>query len=263
MKQFFSLLLAVGMFSSQQTQAQNLTAGPICITNLGDDFVFDSIVSTGNNTYHAEGSSNVYPGGSKAIMDIKLKDGETFGKIRITSINLKPDGCTHYTDSIIDIGDVFISKPAIPQGIWFKSYGTGYGYCDGKAIKPGEGWALYGPCSRVLKGAPKKMHRSEVAFYQQKEETNKKVTVAISPNPSSNFTQISYHLTTASKVNITVYNAMQQPVKVLVNENKAAGNYKIYWNLINASNVKVPTGVYRVVTSINGQLFSSALQVIN
>lgn len=103
--------------------------------------------------------------------------------------------------------------------------------------------------------------------HQKPSLTNKKDTVIVkqeiitkvTPNPVVNSSTISYTLTKISKVNITVYNAMMQPVKVLVNETKNAGNYSVIWNA-NASQIK--PGIYRVVATVDGISTSKMVQVI-
>ena len=82
------------------------------------------------------------------------------------------------------------------------------------------------------------------------------------PNPVNNYTQLKYTVNTSGKVSITVYNAMKQMVKVLVNESKTAGTYSIGWNTLNSSGSKVPNGLYQVVAVAGNEQFTSTMQVV-
>lgn len=59
------------------------------------------------------------------------------------------------------------------------------------------------------------------------------------PNPFNPFTTIEYHVPYLIKVNITVYDLLGSEVKVVVNELKQAGKYKIIFD-----GSKLPSGVY-------------------
>jgi uncharacterized protein (UPF0333 family) len=70
---------------------------------------------------------------------------------------------------------------------------------------------------------------------------------------------VSYSISKAGEVNITVYNSMQQAVKVLVNGYKNAGNYSTVWDT--RSSVLI-SGIYRVVAIVNGKKSATTVQVI-
>jgi hypothetical protein len=59
------------------------------------------------------------------------------------------------------------------------------------------------------------------------------------PNPFNPATTISYDVPRASNVKISVYDIQGKEVQVLVNENKAAGSYRIHWD-----GTKYSSGVY-------------------
>jgi hypothetical protein len=64
------------------------------------------------------------------------------------------------------------------------------------------------------------------------------------PNPFNPSTRIGYALPVAEQVSITIYNALGQRVKTLVNEQKGAGNYAEIWDGRDDSGKDVPVGVY-------------------
>ncbi len=76
--------------------------------------------------------------------------------------------------------------------------------------------------------------------------------VSAYPNPFAGSSTVKYRLTTASSVNITVYDVSGKQVKVLVNQNKQAGTYTAQWNAGNT-----PAGIYFINAVINGELKQS------
>jgi hypothetical protein len=83
--------------------------------------------------------------------------------------------------------------------------------------------------------------------------------IKVSPNPVNSHANISYSVLQSGKVNITVYNSMQQAVKILVNDFKNAGNYTAVWD---AKSSNVNAGTYRVVAVINGKTYATTVQVV-
>ncbi|MEO7393482.1 MAG: DUF4331 family protein [Chitinophagaceae bacterium] len=76
-----------------------------------------------------------------------------------------------------------------------------------------------------------------------------KVFITASPNPTVNNNTIRYHMATAGKINIAVYDATGKMVKVLVNQKQEAGNYTMQWETQNMSN-----GIYFITASTDGSL---------
>ncbi len=64
------------------------------------------------------------------------------------------------------------------------------------------------------------------------------------PNPFNSFTKISYQLSTAGNVELSIYNVLGQKVRSLVNTNQNAGIYKVVWDGTNETGSTVNSGVY-------------------
>jgi len=75
--------------------------------------------------------------------------------------------------------------------------------------------------------------------------------IQVFPNPFDNMTCISYNLATPSEVIIHITDIKGNIVKRLVEDSQAAGNYDIYWDGSNESNIQLSNGVYLVVFKNN------------
>jgi hypothetical protein len=64
------------------------------------------------------------------------------------------------------------------------------------------------------------------------------------PNPFNSSTTISYQLSTAGNVELSIYNVLGQKVRSLVNTNQNAGIYKVVWDGTNETGSTVNSGVY-------------------
>ncbi|MBE9510808.1 MAG: T9SS type A sorting domain-containing protein, partial [Bacteroidetes bacterium] len=64
------------------------------------------------------------------------------------------------------------------------------------------------------------------------------------PNPFNSSTTISYQLSTAGNVELSIYNVLGQKVRSLVNTNQNAGIYKVVWDGTNETGSIVNSGVY-------------------
>ncbi len=64
------------------------------------------------------------------------------------------------------------------------------------------------------------------------------------PNPFNPETTISYSVKNAGPVSINIFNIKGQKIRTLVNEDKAAGNYKVVWKGLDNNNKKVASGIY-------------------
>jgi hypothetical protein len=72
--------------------------------------------------------------------------------------------------------------------------------------------------------------------------------ISVYPNPFKNNAEINYNLVESGSVRLSIYNAVGQVINVLVDENKAAGNYTY-----NLNTSELPSGVYTCELIINGQ----------
>jgi len=64
------------------------------------------------------------------------------------------------------------------------------------------------------------------------------------PNPFNPVTSIEYSIPSKSHVTIEVLNILGRRVAILVDEEKAAGNYRIVWDGVDANGVRVSSGIY-------------------
>ncbi len=80
------------------------------------------------------------------------------------------------------------------------------------------------------------------------------------PNPFNPTTEISYSLKKAGRVTITIYNALGEKVRTLVNEQKAPGSYKVMWDATSDAGVRVPSGVYYCSLHVNN--FKATRQMV-
>ncbi len=64
------------------------------------------------------------------------------------------------------------------------------------------------------------------------------------PNPFNPATTISYDLQEAGHVKVSVYNALGQKIKILVDENQKAGSHRLQWDGTNNGGLIVTSGIY-------------------
>ena len=71
------------------------------------------------------------------------------------------------------------------------------------------------------------------------------------PNPFNPETTISFALTSASHVNLSIYNVLGQEVMVLLDETIPAGTHQVNWNCKNANGESLSSGIYfyRIITN--------------
>ena len=64
------------------------------------------------------------------------------------------------------------------------------------------------------------------------------------PNPFNPTTTINYSVGNNEHIILTIYNALGQKVKTLVNRNQPAGNYSVQWNALDDNNQILSSGIY-------------------
>ena len=74
------------------------------------------------------------------------------------------------------------------------------------------------------------------------------------PNPFNPSTEIHYVLPSASRVQISIYDASGRMVSELVNEDQTKGDHGVHWNGRDARGATVGSGVYFVKLNANGEV---------
>ena len=64
------------------------------------------------------------------------------------------------------------------------------------------------------------------------------------PNPFNNRTRIAYRLAASGPVRLSIYNALGQPVRTLVDGSQAAGEHRVGWDARDGQGAEVSSGVY-------------------
>jgi len=82
------------------------------------------------------------------------------------------------------------------------------------------------------------------------------------PNPFNSNTQVDYELLTDMNVIFQVYNIKGQLVRSLVNEFQTPGKKSILWNGKNDLQERVSSGIYFLVASINEQIQSKKMVLV-
>lgn len=176
------------------------------------------------------------------------------GTMELHAVNPMGDNCNSgYTDSFTYVGK---GKNGIQGTGIFGGKGTWKSYCAGSVISMGD-WCLIS-CryyKNQQKLSPANLGNTPVGVESG-------ISLKVSPNPVNNRANISYTLQKKSNVNITIYNYMMQPVKMLVNASNAAGSYSIPWDGRYANGMQANAGLYKVVAIVNGKAYSTTLQVV-
>lgn len=80
------------------------------------------------------------------------------------------------------------------------------------------------------------------------------------PNPFNPETEIRYTLPADGTVKLTIYNALGQSIRTLVNEHQRTGEYAVTWNATNDTGQPVADGLYFYrITTPNGDLIRKML----
>jgi len=216
--------------------------------NASNSVCFNDGFYNWNITYTDQGAGNYSVTGSLNV------DGNTWtvwgagnfvghaGTVELHAHNPNPDGCVSYSDSFTYWGNAQIVGNG--PNTTFTGSGNWTSYCFGGVLFTGY-WAANGPCNSSLKSQPNGPAKHADIF-----------SMKISPNPVKNSSTLTYNLTKASQVKITVFNYMQQPVQNVVDRKETTGNHNYS---INASSLT--SGSYRVVAVVDGKYYTYALQV--
>ena len=82
------------------------------------------------------------------------------------------------------------------------------------------------------------------------------------PNPFNPSTAIDYHLSAFSDVELSVFNMRGQKVRILVDDNKPAGNYSVVWDGKDEADTIVPSGIYMSRLKSGGNVSSNRMMLI-
>ncbi len=252
----FLLVLLCSLFI-HHASAQCIAATPCFTDGFGYVYHFSNAQVTGVNVYTAQGTSTAYPSTDVSIK-LDLTNGINNGTVKIVTRNAAADGCNSFSDSFIYVGTAQLVKGTNNIVTSFSGSGTWTSYCFGGPLASGT-WTASGPCGsgatlQKQTGAAPNLGKQALADYNK--------GIVASPNPTSSLTTLKYNVKDAGKVNVTIYNSMNQPVKVLVNETKVVGAYSTQWNLLNTNGTKVSSGVYRAVLTTPGGTFTNSIQVL-
>lgn len=254
---FTTLAVLILSFVIHVASAQCIDATVCFRDGYGAVYRFSNPVLVGINIYMAEGTCTTYEDGTATIW-LDLSRGIDNGKVKLMARKGIPDNCRKNTDSFSYAGNVQIVKEG-NNTISFAGSGTWISYCHGEQFGQGK-WSAKGPCN-TLNNNLQQQNSITPADGNEVVQQYKKGIVT-SPNPAINFTTITCYIKDAGKANITIYNSMNQPVAVLMNEVKSPGTYTIQWNLQSRNGAKVPTGIYRAVLTTASGTWYNSVQVL-
>jgi hypothetical protein len=238
---FFVLLFLGTVITANTAKAQTVS---FCIHDAFG-YTWTGTVTVTGNKYSGKGKVDI---GSGTLWRGKIK-GTSGASATLTATNPLADGCASgYTDYFVYSGT---AQAGLFYGTEFRFDGSGTwnSYCSGVIANSGT-WSAR-DCFDL--GARTKISKEGPATHVTAS------LIKVSPNPINGQANISYSVAQSGKVNITIYNSMQQAVKVLVNDFKNAGNYSAVWDT-KSSNVNA--GIYRVVAILNNKTYTSTVQVV-
>ena len=196
-----------------------------------------------HGTWFATGSVDL--GDGSPVWDAKGKYQPATHETEFEATNLNPDGCTIHTDAFRYEGT---AKAKNNGGVvTYNGSGTWTSYCGGSEYATGT-WSATDCDNKGGIANPNGAGKASGASF-----------VKVSPNPIIGQANVSYAIARAGQVNITVYNSMQQAVKVLVNGYRNAGSYSTVWDTRSGN---LNSGIYRVVAVVNGRTYTTTVQVV-
>jgi len=256
---FIAAFLFAGTFMIA-ANAQYKTRRICFFDEFGGKFNFPDVQRINRTLLYAEGTYDGYPN-SKAKLWLDVSRGANFEIVEVHVANGKPDGCNFYSDSFTFRGVGYLIIAGRETNYF--GAGTWESYCYGDVLGVGT-WSAFGPCSLYSAQTQKKSDQTPPyrgAGNKQPQTKHDDVSLKIVPNPMGSNTTLQYKINSPGKINITVYDIMQQPVRTLVNEYKTIGDYTVSWDGLNVSGSRVSPGLYQVVIRSGQKVYSKMLQV--
>ncbi|HYK46948.1 MAG TPA: hypothetical protein VEV83_17345 [Parafilimonas sp.] len=196
-----------------------------------------------HGTWFATGTVDL--GDGSPVWDAKGKYQPATHETEFEATNPNSDGCTIHTDGFRYEGT---AKAKNNGGVvTYNGSGTWTSYCGGSEYATGT-WSATDCDNKGGIANPNGAGKASGASF-----------VKVSPNPIIGQANVSYAIARAGQVNITVYNSMQQAVKVLVNGYRNAGSYSTVWDTRSGN---LNSGIYRVVAVVNGRTYTTTVQVV-
>jgi hypothetical protein len=234
------------------TAFRNALSKTCFVDNFGSLWEFHYTVPQCGLTYYIKGQVDLGLGVNWKVWGFAdISHGN--GYIELHAVNPNPDGCTELVDSLIYVGSITITK--VPGLYTFTEKGLWYSYCFGGLVVKSGRWRGTGPCDLVP--GLVKPDRSGPAFHN-----GASFKFSVSPNPLISNSTISYELPKDSRLKLTIYNYMQQPVRFLADKNETAGRHTYTFDGKSSSGADLPNGVYRVVAIVDGKTYTSSLQIM-
>ncbi|MEP6513093.1 MAG: FlgD immunoglobulin-like domain containing protein [Parafilimonas sp.] len=250
------LLLLLTAAATKQLSAQQYH---ICLKDVFS-YVWQLDYTTKDHVTYATGTVDI---GGGFLWNAWGWYNKTSGETELHAVNPQGDNCfSGYTDSFIYFGTGNgYHDQALGGDPVFVSSGSWISYCGGSEYSYGT-YTLE-DCNHAIhsKNSTGKMPALANKSGDVR-QNNTSVNLKITPNPIKNFAEIQYTVANQSKVSITVYNYLQQPVKLLANEIKAAGTYTVTWDGKNSNGTNAISGLYKVVAIMDGKSNSVTMQMI-
>ena len=179
-------------------------------------------------------------------------------EVQLHAVRPKSDNCQNHYDSFAYFGNGGGYYDHNNGGDpFFGASGTWEAYCHGgKVVDEGEFQLV--DCNHNI-------HLPDPALGTPSNKpvvVKPLITMLASPNPMINTTKIDFVMEKKAQVQMVVYNYMQQPLKVLVNEVKNAGKHSIVWDGRISNGTKAIPGIYKIISVIDGKSYSTNLQVL-
>ncbi len=225
------------------------------LTDLDEDGILDYVCGTGQDI-------SIFPGTQSGVFQRpEISFGHGFGPIQYRCVVGDFNGDYHQ--------DVFsFIRGETPEGpakiqFWFGDGAMNLYPSDQLDITgismPAEVWPLAAdvdldgvtdviiPCNDPDQRSVKiLLMRPNSAAQEDTPSRIKTPRLGITPSPITNLVKVDFQITSRSDINITIYNALGQIVKVLENALLERGQYTTTWNCRDSSNRIVANGIYYI-----------------